>query len=170
MTKDSPVDRSPIDRSPIDRQREHQANERTFLAWLRTSIALIGFGFAIARFGLFLRQLQVSLTQQPSLPHPVFNSENLGISLVVFGISTIAFAAWRYNQVFWQIERGAYRPSRLMVWIMTAVVIILGLLSIPLLLLRNLDAPAPNRKLDSSQRSMRSIHSTLYPFSRVWRI
>jgi uncharacterized membrane protein YidH (DUF202 family) len=34
----------------IDRQREHQANERTFLAWLRTSIALIGFGFAIARF------------------------------------------------------------------------------------------------------------------------
>jgi len=37
--------------SNIDRQREHQANERTFLAWLRTSIALIGFGFAIARFG-----------------------------------------------------------------------------------------------------------------------
>ncbi|HEY9750992.1 MAG TPA: DUF202 domain-containing protein, partial [Allocoleopsis sp.] len=33
----------------VDRQREHQANERTFLAWLRTSIALIGFGFAIAR-------------------------------------------------------------------------------------------------------------------------
>ncbi len=42
----------------FDRQREHQANERTFLAWLRTSIALIGFGFAIARFGLFLRELQ----------------------------------------------------------------------------------------------------------------
>jgi|GEM_PF-5432662 len=47
---------------PPDRQREHQANERTFLAWLRTSIALIGFGFAIARFGLFLRQLRVALT------------------------------------------------------------------------------------------------------------
>ena len=48
----------------IDRQREHQANERTFLAWLRTSIALIGFGIAIARFGLFLRQLQVAVTHQ----------------------------------------------------------------------------------------------------------
>jgi putative membrane protein len=36
----------------VDRQREHQANERTFLAWLRTSVALIGFGFAIARFSI----------------------------------------------------------------------------------------------------------------------
>ncbi len=35
--------------SNIDRQREHQANERTFLAWLRTSIALVGFGFALAK-------------------------------------------------------------------------------------------------------------------------
>jgi putative membrane protein len=47
---------------PIDRQREHQANERTFLAWLRTSIALIGFGFAIARFGLFLQELQITIS------------------------------------------------------------------------------------------------------------
>ena len=44
--------------SRLGRQREHQANERTFLAWLRTSLALIGFGFVIARFGLFLRELQ----------------------------------------------------------------------------------------------------------------
>jgi putative membrane protein len=120
----------------IDRQREHQANERTFLAWLRTSIALIGFGFAIARFSLFLRQLQSTLTQQEYSADPIFNSENLGISLVIFGISIIATAAWRYNQVLEQIERGDYRPSRLLIWIVTAVVMILGLLSIPLVLLR----------------------------------
>jgi hypothetical protein len=54
--------------SNIDRQREHQANERTFLAWLRTSIALIGFGFAIARFGLFLRQL-TNHSYQPKPPN-----------------------------------------------------------------------------------------------------
>ncbi len=120
----------------IDRQREHQANERTFLAWLRTSIALIGFGFAIARFGLFLRQLQATLTQQSSTAHPVFNSENLGLGLVIFGIVAIVGAAWNYNQVFWQIERSNYRPNRLMVWIMTGVVICFGVLSIPLLFLR----------------------------------
>lgn len=121
----------------IDRQREHQANERTFLAWLRTSIALIGFGFAIARFGLFLQQLQRTLTPQEPPTDTLLNSENLGISLVVFGIITIAVAAWRYNQVLNQIERGDYRPSRSTIWIVTAVVMILGSLSIPLLLLRS---------------------------------
>lgn len=121
----------------IDRQREHQANERTFLAWLRTSIALIGFGFAIARFGIFLQQLHLTLTQQEQPVHPVFNSEVLGVSLVVFGVVVIAIAAWRYNQVYWQIEKGDYQPNRLVIWMMAAVVMILGLLSIPLLLWRN---------------------------------
>lgn len=121
----------------IDRQREHQANERTFLAWLRTSLALIGFGFAIARFSLFLRQLQTAFTQQDASPRSLFNSENLGASLVVFGILTIVLAVWRYNQVFQQIERGDYRPNRLAVWILTAIVIILGTLSIPLVLWRD---------------------------------
>ena len=40
-----------------ERFRDHAANERTMLAWLRTGIALMAFGFAIARFALFLRQL-----------------------------------------------------------------------------------------------------------------
>jgi len=127
----------------IDRQREHQANERTFLAWLRTAISLIGFGLAIARFGLFLRQLQSTLTQQSSSPPPIFNSQNLGIGLIIFGIVTLVLAAWRYNQVFWQIERGDYRPSRLMVWITTAFFIILGTLSIPLLLGREQASNSP---------------------------
>ncbi|HEY9629922.1 MAG TPA: DUF202 domain-containing protein [Coleofasciculaceae cyanobacterium] len=123
----------------IDRQREHQANERTFLAWLRTSIALIGFGFAIARFGLFIQQLEFALGQVPA-PNGL-NSESLGVTLVITGILTIALATWRYNRVFWQIERGNYRPNRLIIWVTAAIVMILGLLSIPLLLLRN---PAPN--------------------------
>ena len=127
----------------VDRQREHQANERTFLAWLRTSIALIGFGFAIARFSLFLRQLQTAVTQQQQLGrNAIFNSENLGVVLVIVGIIVIALAALRYNQVFWQIERGDYRPNRVMVWIITIVVIILGILSIPLVLLRE-QVPSP---------------------------
>jgi putative membrane protein len=127
----------------VDRQREHQANERTFLAWLRTSIALIGFGFAIARFSLFLRQLQTAVIQQQELGrNAVFNSENLGVVLVIVGIIVIALAALRYNQVFWQIERGDYRPNRVMVWIITIIVIILGILSIPLVLLRE-QVPSP---------------------------
>ncbi len=121
----------------IDRIREHQANERTFLAWMRTSIALIGFGFAIARFGLFVRQLNAATTQQTPIPHPVFNSENLGISLVVLGIATIIFAVWRYDQIFQQIQREDYKPNRIMVWILAIVIAILGSFTIPLLLLRD---------------------------------
>lgn len=135
----------------IDRQREHQANERTFLAWLRTSIALIGFGFAIARFGLFLQQLQRTLTPQEPPTDTLLTSENLGISLVVFGIVIIAVAAWRYNRVLGQIERGDYRPSRLTIWVVTAVVMILGTLSIPLLLLRSIRNTPPSVPPQSKQ-------------------
>ena len=132
----------------IDRQREHQANERTFLAWLRTSIALIGFGFAIARFGLFLRQLQISITGKASATHSLITSEMLGVSLAVVGIVLIALATWRYNRVFWQIERSDYRPNRLIVWITAAIVMILGILSIPLVVWRqpvSPNSPSPKR-------------------------
>lgn len=135
-----------------DRQREHQANERTFLAWLRTSIALIGFGFAIARFGLFLRQFEAANEAAPDIPAPaILDSQNLGIGLVAFGIVIIILAAWRYNQVFWQIEAGAYKPSRLAIWILTSIITLLGLLSLPLL---TGQTSAPRRSLDqTSERS-----------------
>jgi putative membrane protein len=166
----------PANRSPIDRQREHQANERTFLAWLRTSIALIGFGFAIARFGMFLRQITFVMTEEFAAVDPVFNSQVLGAGLVVFGIIVIAIAAWRYNQVFWQIERGDYRPNRWVIWVMTIVVIILGLLSLPLLILGQQElrdtSPEQSHQSEGSARDLRRrppswiIYPTLY---RVYR-
>lgn len=137
-------------KSEIDRQREHQANERTFLAWLRTAIALIGFGFAIARFGLFLRQLQTAVTQKPAVVnHNLVSSENLGVSLVIIGIFTIALAAWRYNRVFGQIESGNYRPNRLIIWLLAVIMMALGTLSIPLILGRSPSSPpASDRNRD----------------------
>lgn len=133
----------------IDRQREHQANERTFLAWLRTSIALIAFGFAIARFGLFLRELQSAVAGEEMSTHSVISSQTLGVGLVIIGIILIALSAWRYNQVFWQIERGDYRPSSLIIWITAGIVMILGTLSIPLVLWQQPD----NRTIPSQPKS-----------------
>ncbi len=123
-------------KSRDSRLREHLANERTFLAWLRTSIALIGFGLAIARFGLFLRQLQITKTQQSLKFNRLLNSENLGLSLIVVGIIVIALAALRYHRVFREIERADYQPSSLLIWFLTSVVMLLGILSIPLILAR----------------------------------
>ncbi len=132
------------------RLREHLANERTFLAWLRTSISLIGFGLAISRFSLLLRQIQITTTQQTVENNTIFNSENLGLSLVIIGVIVIALAAWRYNRVFRQIERAEYRPSRVFIWFLSIIVILLGILSIPLLLRRE-KSVSPAKKLSKIQ-------------------
>lgn len=118
----------------ISRQREHQANERTFLAWLRTSISLIGFGFAIARFGLFLDQLSLAVATEEAPRSPLISSEALGLCLVIFGIVVIAIAALRYADVYRQIERASYHQNRSMIFLISGIMILLGLLSIPLLL------------------------------------
>lgn len=121
----------------VDRQREHQANERTFLAWLRTSIALIGFGFALTRFGIFLKQLEISLTRESLTNNGLLNSENLGIALVILGILVIGVALYNYNRAFWQIEKGDYQPNRFMVFMTALLVVIVGFLSLAVMVRRN---------------------------------
>jgi hypothetical protein len=53
----------------IKRYSDHAANERTFLAWVRTAIAMMGFGFVIERFDLFLRYAAPLAAQQKIAPH-----------------------------------------------------------------------------------------------------
>lgn len=147
----------------IDRQREHQANERTFLAWLRTSVAMIGFGFAIARFGLFLHQLKLTIAGKDFVSRSFVSSETLGISLAIAGIVLIALAAWRYNRVFWQIERSDYQPNRLIVWFTAATVMILGVLSFPLILWRQPASPNPPSPKRSGGIERQISHHRLPP-------
>ena len=52
----------------IERYTDHAANERTFLAWVRTSIAIMAFGFLVEKFDLFLEFASKSLaTRLPSI-------------------------------------------------------------------------------------------------------
>ena len=106
-----------------------------------------------------MRQIQVAVTQKPVAINSFFTSENLGVTLVIFGIIVICLAAWRYNQVFWQIERGNYRPNRLLVWMMTGVVTILGFLSIPLVLWRDSSISPP---IDDSKLPVKSRRQALF--------
>jgi len=85
--------------------RLHQANERTMLAWVRTGIALMGFGFAIARFSLFLREL----AQSGAVGRPPTHSSGstwLGGLLVALGTATTVFATARYGHVRRAIMQG----------------------------------------------------------------
>jgi len=61
--------------------RDRLAAERTFLAWIRTGIALMAFGFVVARFGLFLQRLQI--IQQVPAAQPLGISRWFGTALIV---------------------------------------------------------------------------------------
>jgi putative membrane protein len=85
------------------RLRDHAANERTLLAWIRTGIALMAFGFAIARFGIFLRE--VAQAGQIHVNVRGLGSAWFGVALVVLGLVTNAAALARYETVRKAIER-----------------------------------------------------------------
>ena len=83
------------------------AAERTFLAWIRTGVALMGFGFVVARFGLFLREL--AATHQ--LPSPTTGlSLWMGVALLVLGASVNLLAAWQHLRIAERLRRGDPHP------------------------------------------------------------
>jgi putative membrane protein len=76
--------------------RDHSANERTFLAWVRTAIAVMAFGFLVEKFDLFLELAAPSLADRVlSLPgHKLGNIA--GLALIVLGTTMVAIAAIRF--------------------------------------------------------------------------
>jgi putative membrane protein len=87
----------------------YMAAERTFLAWLRTGIALMGFGFVVARFGLFLRELATDKISA-KLPEAGF-SLPVGIFLIGLGMLTIVISAVRHHRCIRAIDRGQFRQN-----------------------------------------------------------
>ncbi|MEA5420120.1 DUF202 domain-containing protein [Spirulina sp. CCNP1310] len=144
------------EKPPIDRQREHQANERTFLAWIRTALAMIGIGLAIARFGLFLRQSQFLTHPETTTLNTLEGSEILGLGFIASGLALIVLALFNYSRVSRQIETGNYSPNPFMVWLTAGFVMSLGILSIPLLLLNRSPDP-PQSSLLLKRESVRVI-------------
>lgn len=63
---------------------EHLAVERTFLAWVRTSISIIGLGFVVAKFGVWVRELAARLEPQVQI-HSTGMSLPIGVGMMAFG-------------------------------------------------------------------------------------
>ena len=102
------------------------AAERTLLAWLRTGIALMGLGFVVARFGLFLRELALLDPDVARLPASSGWSQTFGILLIVLGIGVNLVSALQYAQFLKRAERGEpYRPSGWSLATFTAVLLAL---------------------------------------------
>jgi inner membrane protein YidH len=120
MTAESP-------KAPEETIRLHQANERTMLAWIRTGIALMAFGFAIARFGLFLRQI-ASMSRLSVHPEQGLGSAWIGAALVGFGMLVNLLGTLRYAQIRRAIERGALgAPGDTIVIVIGAIATLIGL-------------------------------------------
>jgi putative membrane protein len=73
--------------------RVYFAAERTLLAWIRTGLAVIGLGFVVSRFGLFLRLMR---DVPNAAPHS--GSTWIGVGLVLLGSASIGLAAWQHLQ------------------------------------------------------------------------
>jgi putative membrane protein len=83
--------------------RVYFAAERTFLAWLRTGITVMAFGFVVARFGLFLRLLSA---QGDAVPGGRGLSPYLGALLVVLGAIATGAGTRRYQEFCRRLGRG----------------------------------------------------------------
>src|SRR5215831_17370651 len=83
---------------------DHAANERTFLAWVRTAIAVMAFGFLVEKFDLFLELAAPSLAgRQLSVPGQKF-ANFVGLSLIMIGTGMVAVAGIRFLQIARQID------------------------------------------------------------------
>jgi putative membrane protein len=100
------------------------ANERTYLAYVRTALAFIAFGFVIARFSLFAREFSV-LIHSPN-PEPGL-STTFGTAMAIFGIVVAALGAWRYSRTDRGLNAGkVVRLSGLTSYAISLFVIAIG--------------------------------------------
>src|SRR5580658_4320267 len=83
---------------------DYLAVERTVLAWIRTGLALMGFGFVVARFGLFLQQLLVM--QSASSEQPYGLSLWFGTGLIAVGVVVTVSTGWNHSGGLRQLDRG----------------------------------------------------------------
>jgi putative membrane protein len=114
----------------VGNRRVHLANERTFLAWIRTSIGIMAFGFVVVKFALFLKQMSIILkpsTSGNTLPPSHGYSAIIGIFLVGLGTLLVLLAFIRYKKVEKQIDTDTFQPSSILDVIITASILSVGI-------------------------------------------
>jgi putative membrane protein len=104
--------------------RDHLANERTFLAWVRTGAAIVVFGFAIGRFAIAMRQLTAMEG------HPVQTAAMsvwMGSGAIVAGVGLVVVGLMRYRKTRVQLDSGTFEPAGFVLDLITILTVLFGL-------------------------------------------
>jgi putative membrane protein len=121
-----------------DRSQHYLANERTFLSWVRTSIALIGLGFIISKFSLFLTEFRIIIyrysVNSPELkPYEAQSSIDqisnwIGIGTISLAIVLILFALKNYLSTHKSINTQTYSHNQKTIYVTTAIIVLLSII------------------------------------------
>lgn len=117
---DRPPPKAPKDKTT----NKHLANERTFLAWVRTCVTVISLGFVVAKFGLWLEQ-SAGAGAAPAKRSADWSAP-LGSAIMAAGAGLCLLAAWRYRRASRDIESGQVRPAAGVVTFVTCFVVLLA--------------------------------------------
>lgn len=107
-----------------NRVSDHLANERTFLAWVRTGTAIVVFGFAIGRFSIAIRQLTAL---QGHAVRTAGMSVWMGSFTILAGLALVVAGLVRYRKTRVQLEAGTFEPAGFVLDLITILTVVFGL-------------------------------------------
>ena len=105
---------------------DHLANERTFLAWIRTSIGVMAFGFVVVKFTLFIKQISLLLSKDVVI-HQRGYSSFIGIFLVGVGAFTTILSYFRYARIKKQLENNSFKSSSMLIVSLTVLILLISI-------------------------------------------
>lgn len=114
------------------RVSDHLANERTFLAWTRTGLATIAFGFVVERFGLVLRELGF---KGIAVDVPIHISSFFGVALTLLGVVMMIVALENFLHIRKAIDQEEFHPRAWYAIVLTVLASVIGVLLAVYLLL-----------------------------------
>ncbi|MBL7696886.1 MAG: DUF202 domain-containing protein [Chitinophagaceae bacterium] len=110
--------------SEFELTRDHLANERTFLAWIRTSLAIIGLGFVVVKFSLFVREMEIVVSSKQEIQHTPGYSLPLGLILIALGAFITIVSYVRYRRIQKRISKRQFSHSSSLIKVTTLLLVI----------------------------------------------
>jgi len=114
----------------VSNSTNHMANERTFLAWIRTSVGIMAFGFVVEKFTLFMREFTYFFAKEGVTKTDFTTQHNyaaiFGIFLVAVGVIIGFISFIKYKQIQKEIDDDTYQPSTLLPIVLTVTLFLSG--------------------------------------------